>query len=331
MRKLWSCIAFFIISFGSINLAIANDTKAIRDYDWGKTQNLIEDWSKRPNFPDSISFAYYYVYSKRALNLNIEENERKKLLNFIKRCQTKDGGFVSEPKFDKDSSIISSFYAIKTLDILKETKLVNKESLTAFLRSMFTKDGGMRLSSNTKEASLAGTALGVVLLGRLITLSNQEKISAKAYILKYKAPDGGFGLFNNNVSSIRATAMATAALKSMKAIKDIDKEDIAGFLKKSRYSGLVTGEKFKTLPSMEEMAQFLATARLLGPVDKKITDSKKISEFIRSLYITENGGFGPEPGLGTTPPSTFYGLFSLVQLGQLRPVDLTGLTGFFSF
>lgn len=324
-------MAFFIISLGSINLAVADDTKSTVDYDWGKTRNLIEGWSKRPNFPDSVSLAYYYVYSKRALNLNIDEKERKKLLDFIKNCQAKDGGFVSEPKFDKDSSIISSFYAIKTLDMLKEPKGVDRKKLTTFLRSMLVKDGGMRLSNNTKEASLAGTALGVVLLNRLAALSEQEKGPAKTYILKYKTPDGGFGLFNNKVSSIRATAMATAALKSMDALGDIG-TDVTAFLKQSRYSGLIKGKKFKTLPSLEEMAQFLATVKLLGPADKKIADLKKISEFVRSLYITENGGFGPEPGLGTTPPSTFYGIFCLVQLGKLRPIDdATGMTGFFSF
>lgn len=331
MYKLCSWITLFIILMGSIDLAIANDTKSTGGYDWTKTKNFIDTWPKRSNFPDSISLAYYFVYSKRALNLNITEDERKKLLDFIKSCQTKDGGFVSEPKFDKDSSIISSFYAIKTLDILKEPKGADRGKLVSFLHSMSIKDGGMRLSSSTKEASLAGTALGVVLLDRLINLSTQEKISAKAYILKYKTPDGGFGLFNNKSPSIVATAMAIAALESMETIKDTDKEQMADFLKQSRYSGLATGMKFKTLPSIEEMAQFLATVRLIGPVNKKITDPQKISEFVKSLYIRENGGFGPEPGLGTTPPSTYYGIFCLVELGKLRPIDTTGMGGFFSF
>ncbi|UKL13430.1 prenyltransferase/squalene oxidase repeat-containing protein [Dissulfurimicrobium hydrothermale] len=299
-------------------------------YDWSKTKNFIEAWSKRPTFPDSISFAYYFVYSKRALGLEISKDERNKLLNFIKDCQTKDGGFVSEPKFDKDSNIISSFYAIKALDMLKEPHLVNEKRLAGFLHSMFTKEGGMRLSSNTKEASLAGTALGVVLLNRLSDLTDREKRLATAYILKYKTRDDGFGLVGNKVSSIRATAMAVAALKSMNAIGDI-KKDVICFLSQSRYSGLIKEKRFKTLPSMEEMAQFLATVRLVGSSDKKIADPQKISKFVRSLYIPENGGFGPEPGLGTTPPSTYYGLFCLVELGRLKPADMTGMSGFFSF
>lgn len=79
------------------------------------------------------------------------------------------------------------------------------------------------------------------------------------------------------------------------------------------------------------MAYFLATARLIDPTDKKIMNTEKISKFITSLYIKANGGFGPEPGLGTTQPSTFYGLFCLFQTKTLTPTDTAGLAWLFSF
>ena len=46
-------------------------------------------------------------------------------------------------------------------------------------------------------------------------------------------------------------------------------------------------------------------------------NTDKVHAFISSLYVPANGGFGPKPGLGTTPPSTYHAILSLVRLGTL--------------
>jgi hypothetical protein len=46
-------------------------------------------------------------------------------------------------------------------------------------------------------------------------------------------------------------------------------------------------------------------------------NSDKVYEFISSLYVPDNGGFGPRPGLGTAPASTYHAILSLVRLGKL--------------
>ena len=43
-------------------------------------------------------------------------------------------------------------------------------------------------------------------------------------------------------------------------------------------------------------------------------NSDKVYEFISSLYVPDNGGSGPRPGLGATPPSTYHAVLSLVRL-----------------
>lgn len=55
----------------------------------------------------------------------------------------------------------------------------------------------------------------------------------------------------------------------------------------------------------------------------RVIDKRSAYQFIESLYISEKGGVGPEPGLGTTPPSTYHAILCLQKLGRPGNTDAT--------
>jgi hypothetical protein len=109
--------------------------------------------------------------------------------------------------------------------------------------------------------------------------------------------------------------MAVQALDILGAVTDKLRGEVVAYLKETRYSGLVEGRKYRTLPTIEAMAAVLETLATLSAIPE--ANAEKIQEFIESIYIPANGGFGPRPGLGTTPPSTYHAIVALVRIGKL--------------
>jgi prenyltransferase beta subunit len=114
--------------------------------------------------------------------------------------------------------------------------------------------------------------------------------------------------------------MAVKSLQTLGALDDATRKAVIAWLKDTRYSGLVTDRKYRLLPRTEDMTATLEALATLAALDQ--VNAERIQAFIESLYVAENGGFGPRPGVGTAPPSTYQGIVSLVRLGQL-PDPLT--------
>ena len=70
------------------------------------------------------------------------------------------------------------------------------------------------------------------------------------------------------------------------------------------------------MPQLKDLSHVIQTLSMLSAVGQM--DKKTVYEFVESLYIKENGGFGPQPGYGSTPPSTYYGILCLERLGKLQ-------------
>jgi len=113
-----------------------------------------------------------------------------------------------------------------------------------------------------------------------------------------------------------ATFMAVRTLTMLEGVDPALKTDVVRYLKQTRYAGRTAKAKYSTLPNIEEMSYVLEALSDLSAL--KVVDNNNVMAFIESLYIQENGGFGPEPGLGTTPPSTYHAIVCLSMLGKLK-------------
>lgn len=297
--------------------AAAEAPAAAKPVDLEKTTALFEQWSSRENFPDSVPFAYYNTYASLALGKKVSPESRKKIIAFLRSCQRPDGGFAPEPAFAKESNSVFTYYALKTLQLLNGLDAIDGRQVVGQLKALCEPDGGIRGGGGPGEpASLGTTYYGVAalhLLGALDSLPDRKRTIA--FVLACREPGKGFGRKKGMISSPLATFMAVRTLKILHGLPKTLEAEIIASLKASRYAGLVTDRQYRTLPRVKDLAATLEALNDLDAINQ--VNTKKVISFIDSLYVPGNGGFGPQPGYGTTPPSTYYAIVSLVQLGKL--------------
>lgn len=311
-----ACLALLLLA--SAAGAKQAHEKKIPTIDLKKTAALYRQWTTRPSFPESVPFAYYPVYAMRALGKKLPRETRAKIVKFIKSCQKPDGGFAGEPKYAPKSNIIFTYYALQTLDLLGETKAIDRKQVLSYLLALRQPDGGFKImitAHGKEKPSLAATYYGVRSLALLKRLDAVNKEKTAAFIAAYKEKGRSFSFLPGMLSTPQPTFMAVRTLKILGMLTDGVGRDVKPYLRKSRYAGHVVNRKYYGLPTMQNMSYVLRALRDLSAVN--VADLAKVTGFIQSLYVARNGGFGPQPGYGTTPPSTYHAIVCLVQLGRL--------------
>ncbi len=284
--------------------------------DLSKTKGFVADWEQRDRFPDTVSLAYYYVYSQMALGRKVPSAVRKKIISSINACQRKDGGFGSHPHFSLHSTVMDTYYAFKTLKLLNGLGEADWKRAAAFIRARASKNGGFFNKEGDKGTSLAATCWAIEVLLGVESLTPETAEKASRFILSFREKGKGFAMVKGKPSSPKATGMAVRALDLMKRLTPEIKSDVVRYLKGTRYSGLIKNRKYTTYPYVEHLCYVLEAMKRAGSL--KEFDTVAIRDFIKRLYIPFNGGFGPRPGLGSTPPSTYHALRSLALLGDLK-------------
>jgi prenyltransferase beta subunit len=279
------------------------------------TAALVERWATRPSFPESVTFAYYHVYMARALGQRITPERRKLISTYIASRQQPNGGFAPSVHA-KTGSVTYTYYALAALDLLGETKAIKRKAVADFLRSRAQPDGGITATAKEGDrASLGTTYYGVESLRLLGALDSLDKAKTTSFVQRYREMGRGFARVEGGTSIPRSTAMAVHVVKSLGTLTNEVEKEVVEYLKDTRYSGLIQDRKYQSLADVKEMAATLdALATLLA---LQAVNSERIYDFIASLYVPDNGGFGLRPELGTTPPSTYHAIFSLVRLGKL--------------
>jgi prenyltransferase beta subunit len=319
MKKFSLVIIFgFLLPLFCFSLASAEDpAPGPAKIDFHRTADYFREWESRKRFPENVPFGYYYAYSLKALGEKISPGVRDRIVGFIKDCQGESGGFSQGPAFKKTPNLVFTFYALKTLALLDSIGAVDAGKARDFVLGLAREDGGFKGSPGAGErTSLAMTffaAESLKVLGGVDKL-NREKIAV--FVNRNAAREKGFSLEPNGLSTTQGTYMAAQILADVGFLTDDVKSGVVGYLKGTRYSGLAENVKYQTLPYMKAMAEVTSTLSLLSALSEVKT--ARMREFVESLYIGENGGFGPRPGLGTTPEDTFHAIVCLVRLGQLK-------------
>jgi prenyltransferase beta subunit len=318
MLSLTMLAAVLILSMASFSHAVEKKQGPGKKIDLALTLKYIQDWSARDKwdkFPESPSFAFYNVYSLKALNADISTELRKKVVDTLKNCQTRDGGFSAGPSYGTDANTIFTYYSLAALDLLHALDSIDRKQAVNYIRSLVRKNGGIKMKAADQEATLATTYYGIGSLGILNAVDALDKKSVIAFITTYREDHKGYCLIQGKISMPEPTFMAIKSLSLLGGITPDIRTEVVQYLKETRYSGLVKDKKYTVLPSMQEMAAVLETLAELSSLN--VISKDNVYDFIESLYIPENGGFGPEPGLGTTPPSTYHAIVCLDKIGKL--------------
>ncbi|MFY3742484.1 prenyltransferase/squalene oxidase repeat-containing protein [Anaeromyxobacter sp. Red801] len=285
--------------------------------DGAKTLGYLEQWARRDRwdrFPESPSFAFYNLYATRALGGAVSPELRAQVVEYLRSCQARDGGFTATPGTG-ESHVVATLYALRTLALLGALDAIDRPRAVEFLASLKARDGGFRGRAGEAGASLGTTYHALAGLELLGALDRVDRSGAAAFVASHRAADGGFALRRGATSSPVATFMAVRSLKLAGALDAATSAAVAAYLQGSRYSGRLREGTFTSPPELEEEAHVLAALADLGRLD--LVNRGEVERFVSSLYVAENGGYGPRPGLGTTPPSTYHAVACLVALGRL--------------
>jgi prenyltransferase beta subunit len=283
--------------------------------DLSATLKYVKDWAARDTYPDSPSFAYQNIYCQIALDGKVSDSDKQRLIEFLAKSQKQDGGFVTNPSLEQGSNVIFTYFALAALDLIDATSAIDKEKAAGFVLSLAQKDGGIKAAAKDANAYLGTTYYGVRALALLKALDRIDRDRTIAYIKSHRDGAKGFGVLAGKPSAPQSTFMAVESLKLLGGLTEEIRPGVIEFFKETPYAGFKEPENL-ALMSVENTAHALGTATILSAVQQLNTE--KIYEFVESLYIPENGGFGPSPGLGTTPPSSFYAVMCLVRLGKLE-------------
>lgn len=291
-------------------------TKDSEKIDLKVTINYLNTWTMRDVFPESVTFAYYLTRSLRVLDQPIPAELQQRIISYLHRCQKKSGGFVYRVGVTSKPNLLSTYHALLTLSSLNALDAVDRATTIRYIRSLQKGSGGFRARADRQEADPVSTYYAVSLLLLLKSSDGLDRPKAISYLLSLRGEDGGFRFRKKGVSHPQSTHAVVQTLKQLGALNEKVRSDAVRYFKQSRYSGLGDEKRYRTQPQVRELVFVVEAIRDLNA--RSQIDVDRIYEFIGSLFIPENGGFGPQPGFGSSPPSTYFALASLDAIGKLR-------------
>ena len=318
MKRLINSVVFALLFSVSFQVNSDAPPNAPSGVELGKTLELYKGWSRRKAFPDSVNFAYYTAYSYQTLGANIDPDTRSRLVKFVVASQQKDGGFISNPTYGTRSNVVYTYHALEALTLLGALDAIDRDRTTAFVSSLVQDDGRIKPAvGEDARATLGSTYYGVAslqLLGKLDVLDNSK---TTAFVLNHRTSAGGFGKKPKGAASPQATYMAVRTLTLVNGLNEGIKTETIQYLEGAIDLMGTKGAHYRNYSTMQAVSYMVAALSELDALDEVDTD--RIKHFVTSRYVPENGGFGPSPGLGTTPPSTYQAVFCLAKLGTLVP------------
>ncbi len=291
-----------------------------------QTGEYLANWLDSENFPESITIAYYYVYSLPALGKTISPYTKRQIIDFIKRCQGDNGGFASIPGRNKETDVVSTYFALRSLALLGSIRTIDREDTASYIVGLVKNGRGLANTDRKNEKpSLTATYYGIQSLVMLGELDKIDADKTASFVKEFLTANSSFSFSRGGEPTPKATYMGVTTLDSLDGLTKEIKSGAAAFLKGvSSFDTPETGNGQK-FSSIQEMADILQTLDHLSLLEQ--TETVRMYEYVKSLYSRKNGGFGNAPGLESTPVSTYLGIVCLVELGKLQdPLPKRGVS-----
>lgn len=293
-------------------IVCAGEKVPVKDFDFAKTKTFMREMDSRPDFPVSLVLANDYAHSLPALGDTIDPVKKSAIIAYIKTVQLDNGGFVAD-KASKNASLLYTDLALETLASINATGSIDAGKVKSFATSLKNPDGGFGFSKEAKESSLATTFYAVRVLKALGGLDLLDKAKTAEYLKGFEKKAGGFGFVKGpGVANAKSTYMAAFVLNTIGSLDDVTRNNAVKFLATTPY----LDKQSKEQPELNEQYYAIKALQELNAADK--VDSKLAMAFLKKIYISVNGGFGPLEGYGSTPDSTTTALRILVEIGKLK-------------
>lgn len=264
-------------------------------------------------------------------------DDKKATIQWLVALQQPDGGFVAAPGDAKaKSSLRATSAAVRAIKYLGG-EVPNRDKVTAFVRSCYSRDTGAFADQPTGEASLAATAVGMMAAAELyprefakasddvraagfllknaptfedrrLAVAGMEAVSVWpdglgpwfAEVRKSANPDGTFGTADGQA---RQTGGALAMLlRAGQQVPDDQRKAAATALKSGQRPDGGFGKAGEKASDAETTYRVMRAFHLLR---QKPKDVAKLQEFV-SKCRNPDGGYGTAPGQPSTVSGTYY-------------------------
>jgi len=237
------------------------------------------------------------------------------IVEFIKECQSKDGGIAASK--GHDSHILYTLSAVQILCIYDCLKEVDVDGIAKYVVSLQQPDGSF-YGDKWGEIDTRFSFCAVAILSLLKRLHFIDLSKAVEFVLCCSNSDGGFGCKPNAESHAGIIYCCVGFLSITKQLHRLDSEKLAWWLcERQLLNGGLNGRPEK-LSDVCYSWWVLASLSILGRLHW--INAEKLWGFILSCQDIESGGFSDRSG---NQADVFHTLFGLGALSLLRHSKLT--------
>lgn len=247
-------------------------------------------------------------------DLKPNSSEVLQVLEFIKECQSEDGGFSAAP--NHDSHILHTLSAVQVLIILGRCNqdYIDVDRCVDYIKSLQQEDGSF-FGDKWGEIDTRFSFCGLATLRLLDRLSDINLNKAVEFIMSCNNQiDGGFGSKPGSESHAAYVYCCVGSLAIAGQLDKIDKDYLGWWLSERQLpSGGLNGRPEK-LPDLCYSWWCLSSLKMIGQMHR--IDYRRLVSYILACQDEELGGFSDRPGNIIDLYHTMFGISSLSLISQ---------------
>lgn len=257
-------------------------------------------------------------WSLTALNLlnSSDSLDQKSLIEFVKSCQTSNGGFSPAPRHDPN--ILYTLSAVQILCIYDQLDCIDVDQVALYISKSQKEDGsfvGDEWNEVDTRFSFCAVAT-LALIGRLWTNTPIDINKCVDFLMSCMNFDGGFGCRPGSESHSGQIYCCLGTLSILHKLHLADSEALGWWLcERQLPSGGLNGRPDK-LPDVCYSWWVLSSLSIIGKLHW--IDKDSLVKFILASQDDETGGIADRPGDLPDPFHTLFGICGLSLLGDRR-------------
>ncbi|EER09865.1 Geranylgeranyl transferase type-2 subunit beta, putative [Perkinsus marinus ATCC 50983] len=254
---------------------------------------------------------------------------------YIYDLDTPDKALTMDFVLSESIRMGGAYWGITALDVLGKLdaqSYTRRDDVLNFIDSCRGQDGGYGFFPGM-DSHINSTHYALLVLAELDaldTLSPEERLETRRFVISMQTSDGGFqGDYSGEVDG-RFSYSAVAILSLLNAVgapEDIDRQRAVAWLRSCQnYDGA-----FGSIPGAESHAAYtfcaVAALALLGEEADEI-DNWRLGHWLAERQIPKHGGFNGRPEKAPDVCYSWWITSALSVLGKLHWIDSDALTGF---
>jgi geranylgeranyl transferase type-2 subunit beta len=236
--------------------------------------------------------------------------DREALIQFVKSCECKNGGFAGN--LNHDPHLLYTLSAVQILAMIDALEYVDSERVAKYIAGLQQPDGSFAgdewLEIDTRFSYCAVCCLAI--LGKLSSIDVKKCVQ---YVMSCCNIDGGFGVLPGAESHAGQIFCCVATLSICNALDELDADRLGWWLAERQCdSGGLNGRPEK----QADVCYSWWTLSTLATLDRiDWINRRKLESFILECQDEKGGGISDRPGDMVDIYHTYFGCCGLSLLG----------------